>query len=392
MSETRADVVLCGGGLANSLIALRLKGRRPGLKVLLLERAGGPEDGHTWSFFDTDVPTQTLRWLAPLRAAEWPGYAVAFPRLKRRLPTGYGSVSSVGLAQAVAASLAADQVFGVDAAEVTPTSVRAADGRVFSAPLVIDGRGARPSRALALGWQKFVGLELRTAEPHGLAEPIVMDADLPQLDGYRFLYSLPFGPDRLLVEDTRYSDGPGLDLDDLADEARAYAERNGWRIAEVLRREHGVLPVALGGDIDAFWAEAPAGVPQSGMRAALFHPTTGYSLPEAAQLADAIADAPELSSAAIDALVRTRSQARWRDGGYFRLLNRMMFLAAAPEQRWRVLARFYRLPQPLIERFYAGRLTWADKARLLAGEPPVPVGRAMRVMREGAAFTKVANA
>lgn len=392
MSDTRADVVLCGGGLANSLIALRLKARRPELKVLLLERAARPEDGHTWSFFDTDVPSETLRWLKPLRAAEWPGYSIAFPGLKRRLGTGYGSVNSRTLAQAVERALGGNRVFGVDATEVTPERVRASDGRVLEAPLVIDGRGARPSRALALGWQKFVGLEVRTDGPHGLAEPIVMDADLAQLDGYRFLYSLPFAPDRLLVEDTRYSDGPGLDLDDLADEARAYAERNGWRVAEVVRREHGVLPVALGGDIDAFWAEADAGVPQSGMRAALFHPTTGYSLPEAAQLADAIAEAPGLTSAAVDALVRARSRARWKDGGYFRLLNRMMFLAGEPEQRWRVLARFYRLPQPLIERFYAGRLTCADKARLLAGEPPVPVSRAIGVMREGAAFSKVANA
>lgn len=392
MSDVRADVLLCGGGLANSLIALRLKARRPELTVRLLERAAGPEDGHTWSFFDTDVPAETLRWLRPLRAAEWPGYSIAFPGLKRRLTTGYGSVNSRKLSDAVGAALGDDRVFGVDAVEVTPTRVRAADGRVFDAPLVIDGRGARPSRALALGWQKFVGLEVRTEAPHGLAEPIVMDADLAQLDGYRFLYSLPFAADRLLVEDTRYSDGPGLDLDDLADEARAYAERNGWRVAEVVRREHGVLPVALGGDIDAFWAEADAGVPQSGMRAALFHPTTGYSLPEAAQLADAIAEAPDLTSAAADPLVQARSKARWREGGYFRLLNRMMFLAAEPEQRWRVLARFYRLPQPLIERFYAGRLTWADKARLLAGEPPVPVGRAIGVMREGAAFSKVANA
>ena len=36
------------------------------------------------------------------------------------------------------------------------------------------------------------------------------DATVEQLDGFRFLYTLPFGPDQLLVEDTRYSDGPAL--------------------------------------------------------------------------------------------------------------------------------------------------------------------------------------
>ena len=48
----------------------------------------------------------------------------------------------------------------------------------------------------------------------------------------------------------------------------------------------------------------------------------------------------------------------------------MMFTAVAPERRWRLLARFYRLPAPTIERFYALRMTLTDRVRLLAGWPP----------------------
>jgi lycopene beta-cyclase len=40
------------------------------------------------------------------------------------------------------------------------------------------------------------------------------------------------------------------------------------------------------------------------------------------------------------------------------------------------MQRFYRLPASLIAHFYAGRLNWKDKARLLTGKPPVPVGQA----------------
>jgi lycopene beta-cyclase len=47
-----------------------------------------------------------------------------------------------------------------------------------------------------------------------------------------------------------------------------------------------------------------------------------------------------------------------------------------------VLERFYRLPQPLIQRFYAGRAGLADKARILIGKPPVPIGAALKVMPE----------
>ncbi len=386
----RADVVLCGGGLANSLIALRLKARDPALKVLMLERASGPDDAHTWSFFATDVSSEILAWLEPLACARWPAYRVLFPGLERRVETPYASLNAAGLSAAVDRALGGDRRFGVEVAEVSPERVRAAaDGRTFEAPLVIDGRGARPSPALALGFQKFVGLEVRTAAPHGLSEPTVMDATVPQLDGYRFVYVLPFAPDRLLIEDTRYSDGPALDVEELTRACLAYALERDWPVEAVERTETGVLPVALGGDIEAFWREQADGAPRVGMRAALFHPTTGYSLPDAARVAEAIAGAPSLTSAAVDALVRARSTSAWRERRYFRLLNRMMFLAGAPEQRWRVLARFYRLGRPLIERFYGARLTLADKARILAGEPPVPLRGALRAFPESAAFRSV---
>ena len=48
-----------------------------------------------------------------------------------------------------------------------------------------------------------------------------------------------------------------------------------------------------------------------------------------------------------------------------------------PADRYRVLQRFYGLREPLIQRFYAGRLRTADKVRLMVGKPPVPIRRAI---------------
>ncbi|MDI1364938.1 MAG: lycopene cyclase family protein, partial [bacterium] len=123
-------------------------------------------------------------------------------------------------------------------------------------------------------------------------------------------------------------------------------------------------------------------VAEVGLRAALFHPTTGYSLPDAAHLADQIAALPTLSSAAIRARVEEHSKACWRKRRFFRLLNRMLFRACAPDQRYRVLERFYRLRAPLIQRFYAGKLTLWDKARVLIGKPPVPIAAALGYLGE----------
>jgi lycopene beta-cyclase len=51
-----------------------------------------------------------------------------------------------------------------------------------------------------------------------------------------------------------------------------------------------------------------------------------------------------------------------------------------------VLERFYRLSPPLIQRFYAARLTWRDQARILIGKPPVPIPAAMKCIRESSVF------
>jgi lycopene beta-cyclase len=60
----------------------------------------------------------------------------------------------------------------------------------------------------------------------------------------------------------------------------------------------------------------------------------------------------------------------------------MLFRASAPNKRYRVMERFYTLPQPLIERFYAAQASLADKARILIGKPPVPIGAALASIPE----------
>jgi lycopene beta-cyclase len=266
-----------------------------------------------------------------------------------------------------------------------------ANGETIEARAVIDGRGAVPTSSLEVAFQKFLGLHLELEQPCGLEGPILMDATVEQLDGYRFLYTLPFDQRLLLVEDTRYSDRPGLEREEMRAAILAYARDQGWRVREVVAEEEGVLPIVLSGDIDLYWSEADSGVPRSGMRAALFQPTTGYSLAEAVGLADEVSEIESPSSAELDRRVRRRSLEAWRRGGFFRLLNRMLFQAAAPDQRYRVLERFYRLSEPLIQRFYAGRPTVGDRIRILTGKPPVPLGKALGCLWPGRAANPTAG-
>ena len=376
------ELILVGGGLANSLIAYRILMERPNFPLLVVERGASLGADHTWSFHDSDLTVNQRRWMEPLIAHRWSSHELRFPNRNRVMHDGYNSVTSERLHEVVAPRLGNRMRLETEVAEVTPGGIVLATGEPLEARAVIDGRGDPGGDHLDIAFQKFLGLFVRLAEPHGLSGPILMDATVEQTDGYRFVYTLPFSDIDFLIEDTYYADGPVFDRARLRTGIETYAAEQGWTITAITGEEAGALPIVLGGDIDAFWAVGPRGVARSGMRGAFFHPTTGYSLPEAVRLADEIAAIPDLESASLFELTRRRSAELWHRTSYYRLLNRMLFRAAEPELRYRIFERFYGLSGGLIRRFYAGRLKWLDKVRVLVGKPPVPVHRALRCLTE----------
>lgn len=377
----QCDLAIVGGGLAGALIALAAAKRRPDARLRLIEGAAGFGGNHVWSFFASDIDDAHRSLVAPLIAHGWRGYDVAFPDHARTLDTAYYSITSDRLDQVLRQQLPAESLMTNAAALGTsPTAVVLANGDRVEAQGVIDCRGPGDLSLLDLGWQKFVGMEVETRHLHGLDRPIVMDATVDQLDGYRFVYTLPFSAATLFIEDTYYSDGPDLDETVAAARIAAYATSRGWEAAAVGRSEHGALPVAMGGDFEAYWRSGGNRVAKAGMRAGLFHPLTGYSLPDAVRTAHVVAQASDWSGGALHMLTHDLAADLWQKRRFYRMLSTMLFRAAEPEERYRVLERFYRLDAGLIGRFYAGRSTLADKARVLTGKPPVPIGRAVKAL------------
>ena len=377
-----ADIAIIGGGLSGGLIAWRLAETRPDLEILLIEGSERLGGNHTWSFHETDISPEAREWIAPLVTHSWAHQEVRFPQYRRQLKTPYRSISSDTFDQKLRERLGDRILTGVPAAALSRQVAVLDDQRVIRAKAVIDARGQRPYDHLALGFQKFVGLEVEFAEPHGLTGPIIMDATVPQLDGYRFVYVLPFTDRTALVEDTYYADGDALDTSAVEDRIRDYCDAQGWQITRILRKEAGVLPIAMGGDIDAHLAGGPDNVPTVGLAAGLFHPLTGYSLPDAVALAEKIAECPRLDAAGLASLIEGHAFATWHDRGFYRLLSRFLFDAAEPTERYKIMQRFYRFGRPLIERFYAGETNAADKMRILAGKPPVGIFKAMKCLSE----------
>lgn len=378
------DVAIVGAGLAGGMIALALKRKHPELDIRLIDASRAIGGNHLWSFFGSDV-AEADRWIvAPLVSYGWKNYDVAFPAHRRQIAASYYSIESERLDAVVQQTLPAQALMlGRKVLGASPTAVLLEGGDRIQAKGVIDCRGTGDLSLLELGWQKFVGREFRLSEPHDAPHPMVMDATVEQIDGYRFVYCLPLAATRMFVEDTYYSDTPDLYISTLADRIHDYVAARGWVIEQATREEAGVLPVAMGGDFDRYWLSGGNKTAKAGMRAGLFHPTTGYSLPDAIRTAALIANASDLSGAALHDLTYGFARAAWRKRGFYRMLDKMLFKAAEPAERYRILERFYRLSPQLIGRFYAGRSSMTDMARILSGKPPVPIGRALHAITGG---------
>ncbi|MCM8556249.1 lycopene beta-cyclase CrtY [Sphingomicrobium sediminis] len=377
----RPDLIIVGGGLAGGLAALAVVRAHPDLDVRLVERDGSLGGNHVWSFFDSDLGEEELALVRPMVVQSWECNSVRFPKYRRVFDQRYNSITSDRFDEELRKKLG-DRIMHADVCEIGPTHIKLSDGTKMQAGATLDARGinCRPE-ALRCGFQKFVGQMLEVEGGHGLSHPIIMDATVDQADGYRFVYCLPFDENRVFVEDTYYQLEPQLDRRMLAQRIGAYAAEQGWANHRVLHEEDGVLPVVMDGEWEKLWPK-DSPVARAGVRGGFFHYLTSYSLPHAASFATWLAAEMPMDGEALAKATRKRATDHWKDTGFERMLTRMLFNAADPPQRWRVMQRFYSLPAGLIERFYAGKSTFRDKFRTLAGVPPVRISRAIKAIME----------
>ena len=341
--------------------------------------------------------------IKPFIAYRWDSYDVKFPKRKRTLDIPYCTGNSATLLACVKPHIDSGRLkvrLNTSVETLASDHVILEGGERFEVSCVLDARGFEPNEDVFLGYQKFVGHVIKTKQPHGVERPIIMDATVEQLGGYRFVYCLPYSDTELLVEDTYYTDGPELQSQEVDARIKEYIRDNlSVDYYEVVRREMGVLPITLAVDKRSIFQQHKTidslPVAQIGIRGGFYHAVTGYSFPSALKNADLIAveiseEWPE-ELRVFSAFIFGVREGNWIKERFLRLLNRMLFQAAKPEERYSVLQRFYGLNQGLIERFYAGQLTWRDKARILIGKPPVPIHKALYNFSEKA-FIRRENA
>jgi len=368
VSEETPDMIISGAGLSGLVTAWRCLSVNPDLVIAIYETSDRIAGDHIWSYNSTDIAPKLRDWFAPFAAHRWPRYDVKFPQRERTLDIEYCSGTSDTLFACIEPFITAGRL-------IVHLNSRAPKAATIPQ---IDATGYSPRADEFPGWQKFVGHVIRTGKPHGVTHPVIMDATVEQIDGYRFVYLLPFSAYDLLVEDTYFSDTPTLSETEIGARINAYIQNKGWEDYKLIRREKGVLPMMMATDRDDDSARIGLG---GGFAVA----ATGFTLPMAVELADIIAQAIKDggANAAKPAIADFRRSHIEREA-YARRLNRMFFKAAEPLKRYIILQRFYGLATGLIRRFYRNDLTLRDKARILIGKPPVPVSKALANFDEAA--------
>ena len=373
MSAEPYDYVVVGGGLQGCLLMHALAHYRPDARVLLIERSSALCGNHTWSFHETDVPPEAWDWLRPLVDFRWPAYRVAFPGMARRVELGYATISSDGLRAATAALADGESLdrgsrgFRFDeACEIaSPTQVVLSDQTVVESRVVVDcrGRAGLPARPAGAGFQTFFGCEYQLHEAWPAAEPTVMDVREDQADGFEFLYELPFGPHRVLLEYTRFSEAATCDEERAQSLISTRLAEAGVSSPQLVRREQGCLPMPYAKP-ELQGNRAIAG----GYAGGWYHAATGYSMPLAIRFAELVAGSQPHNLAAAVAAAASQDATR---RGFSRFLNRLLFCLVKPQDRWKIFRRFYSvLREDRIARFYSHRFTVADAARIVIGKPP----------------------
>ena len=374
MIHNAYDYILVGGGLQSGLLSLAITARQPQSRILLIERDARLGGNHTWAYHSSDLPETARDWMADLAEFRWPGYRVRFNDYERRIGIPYCTTSSDHFSRVVASLFDSDGakseshhrlLASTEVTQLSANRVTVSDGSVFDAACVIDCRGPGRSAidATRCGYQKFVGWEVELSRPWLDREPVVMDAVGPQLDGFRFFYSLPFEPRRVLVEDTCFSDRPELDLPAYRERLSVYLQQRtaDWR---VVREETGCLPMPF----SFRSSSANPRVLSGGYAGGWFHAATGYSFPLAVRFAEAVASTGPLD--AVRAARELGSQHRLR-AAFSRFLNRLLYRLVDPQSRWQIFRRFYRvLSEQSISRFYAHEYNVYDAMRIVIGRPP----------------------
>ncbi len=281
-TSTKVDLIIIGGGCAGLSLATQLAARQSlQLSVLVLESRTEYENDRTWCFwrdeklkFDHMVESQ---W----NKVQVKSLTAATTMDCRDAP--YQLMPSSAFYTAAEASIAAcPQIRLLKSVSVLdqPRRIEGSwhlktDRGDFQACMVVDSRPSTDLRERdSRMWQSFYGQEIECDSD--IFDPTVatlMDFTAYLTDTIRFTYVLPSSSRRALVEHTVFSTSPKSRDSLKADCDKAVKSRVAGRGFQIIRSEHGILPMSASEPI----CEKSGTYVRVGLHAGAARPSTGYA-------------------------------------------------------------------------------------------------------------------
>lgn len=348
-------VIIIGGGIWGSILALRLKHHHPNLRFELYESSESLGDSLSYSFHRSDIAAEHFSWLKPFLSNQWREFAVEFPGFSRVYDDTYCFLHGNDLDTHLRKTLGPECLF-----LKTPIDTEAALKR---GAFVIDTRANGYFRAL--GYQKSLGLHLEVDPGHGIQRPVTVDARVEQKDSFRFLQILPLEENKLLVKDTRYSSRPSLYDEYFEGDILEDCSLRGLRVKDVLQREQEFRKIP-----------GEKLVSESSQRIirleGFYHDLTGDVLPDALRLIERMVKT-SFRYGELKEVIRNYHSERESKKKILRSLNQILYKSSAPcSERYLYLRSLYQLPRGVREKFYAGDLEMSDIVMALVQKPLLP--------------------
>jgi lycopene beta-cyclase len=356
-------LLIAGAGLSASLAALAMARLRPEVPMLLVGEEARFGGARPLLLLDASLDDEERAFIEPLLAASWDGFYVAMPGRSRRVKLRCHALSPEKVEVALAEALPAERRW----AERRIVAVRDASlllhgGETVAGTGAIDARSWAHQTTLELGWRHSTARVYDFAAPHRVDLPVLLDTTLPQGAGCAFFTCLPLSETRLALEHVRYAAAHEADPREGGARLDEYVSLRGWSGGDATTEDRASLPVALGGDFEAYYRIGGARVAKLGKRGGFFFPTTGSPLPDAIRTALLLTRQRDFGGTALHDLFEEAALSLWKRREYYRGFDRLLLRAGG----CRAVEGLFGLEAPLIEKYFAERLGLFDRRKLMA--------------------------
>jgi lycopene beta-cyclase len=292
--QHKVDYLFAGAGASATLLLMSMerRGLLQGKTILILDPSEKTKNDRTFCFWG--VPDQEPASYCPqLISHQWASVSIDRTEPETLLPMQYLHISGLDLyheLRRIVEKYSAQRAYeAVQSLESTENGVFVkTDNNAWFASAVFDSRPPKyqqPKENEAHLFQSFIGYVIQTNTFNEVIDHVdLMDFDVEQHGYTQFIYVLPFGPNKMLVELTRF--GKALIDPKEAEAILVDYIKKRYGAYQILDTEVGCIPMSNA----EIAVKSIAGVVNIGGRAGAIKPSTGYAFKNMLTNAEVVAE------------------------------------------------------------------------------------------------------